>query len=750
MKLPQANEIKTRVRGIFRPQTKLGKTTLWFGIVAGLAQLLRLATRSAAGTTISGWAEFLSFVFLVFLVLMGLRWVRQRLMWRLRNRLIVTYVFIGVIPILLLVSMALLAGYLFAGQFATYIALSDLQTQLDQLTASNHALASQFRTLSRSNQLTPALAAEIASASEEHFRQRTVTVLEGDKGYQISPGGRIEEAELKLPDAIKGDFSNFTMDGGRLNLRAVRHVDAGTKQLVVISNVPVNYRLLERTAAKIGAIDLYPPNPEIHVKDKPPAATQPQKGKAQPESSFNINVKTEPPAAPKAEKAKAQPDDSLTFDLGNSSPSVNISGQSGFSRTITAGSVPPPQSTFDRDFDFWTLFDAIDWMTGTQETGALMVSTRPSLLYNVLFGRLGEKAGIFLTALAAIAIFFGIIELIALIIGVRLTRTMTKSVGELYTATESVNRGDLTHRIKIDSRDQMAALEQSFNSMTTSLARLLAEQKDKQRMENELAIAHEVQELLFPGVVDELPSLEVHGVCRPARTVSGDYYDFIRLPDERMMLAVGDISGKGISAALLMATVHAFVRAYSLEPELALAPMLMAGAAPGGARLYQGGNGSRDEELAPGRLMTTLNYQLYRSTPPEKYATMFLGFYDAAAQSLVYSNGGHLPPILLCHDHSVVRLETSGTVVGLFDGIAYDQSRIAMRPGDIFVAFSDGITEPENEFGEFGEDRLIELVQLHRDQPLARISEAVTSAVIDWIGGAEQPDDITLVLARAR
>ncbi len=122
----------------------------------------------------------------------------------------------------------------------------------------------------------------------------------------------------------------------------------------------------------------------------------------------------------------------------------------------------------------------------------------------------------------------------------------------------------------------MAALEQSFNSMTQSLGNLIAEQKEKQRLEGELAIAHEVQALLFPADLSGLRSLEVHGVCRPARTVSGDYYDFIPLREERMMLALGDISGKGISAALLMATVHAFVRAYSLEPERTLASWLSA------------------------------------------------------------------------------------------------------------------------------------------------------------------------------
>jgi sigma-B regulation protein RsbU (phosphoserine phosphatase) len=129
---------------------------------------------------------------------------------------------------------------------------------------------------------------------------------------------------------------------------------------------------------------------------------------------------------------------------------------------------------------------------------------------------------------------------------------------------------------------------------------------------------------------------------------------------------------------------------------------------------------------------------------------MFLCNYDAITGSLTYSNAGHLPPLLLGGDGNVRRLETSGTVVGLFDGMTYDESSIGMAPGDIFVAYSDGVTEPENEFGEFGEERLIELIMQHRNEPLSRIGEAVTNAVSDWIAGGEQPDDVTLVLARAR
>ncbi len=299
MKLPDADQSKARLRSTLRPQSKLGKTTLWFGVLAGVAEILQLIVRPAPGSLLSGWSQFLSFLFVCFLLLMGFRWVRQKLMWRLRNRLIVTYVFIGVIPVLLLVSMGLLAGYLFAGQFATYIALSDLQTELEHLESANSALTAQFRSLARNNSLTPQLAAEIASASDENFRQRTVTVLEGDKGYVISPGGRIQETQMKLPDAVKGDFSSFTMDEGKLHLRAVKHADAGGKHLVVISDVPVSSGLLQRTAAMVGAIEIYPPKQE----------SEDSKTGKHPETR------------------KKDGDDSVTIDLGGSHSKVTIAGQ---------------------------------------------------------------------------------------------------------------------------------------------------------------------------------------------------------------------------------------------------------------------------------------------------------------------------------------------------------------------------------------------------------------------------------------
>jgi sigma-B regulation protein RsbU (phosphoserine phosphatase) len=129
---------------------------------------------------------------------------------------------------------------------------------------------------------------------------------------------------------------------------------------------------------------------------------------------------------------------------------------------------------------------------------------------------------------------------------------------------------------------------------------------------------------------------------------------------------------------------------------------------------------------------------------------LFLGIYDGGRRNLTYSNAGHLPPLVVSEDGTVRRLASGRTVVGLFEAMNYEEGSVQLSPGEVFVAYSDGVTEPENDFGEFGEARLIDLIRENRDLPLTRISEIVTAAVDDWIGAKEQPDDVTLVLARAR
>jgi sigma-B regulation protein RsbU (phosphoserine phosphatase) len=347
-----------------------------------------------------------------------------------------------------------------------------------------------------------------------------------------------------------------------------------------------------------------------------------------------------------------------------------------------------------------------------------------------------------------IAIVFALVVGLALFIGRKLTLSITSAVDQLYEATTHVNRADFSHRIAVRSTDQLATLGNSFNSMTASIEKLVEEQKEKQRLEGELAIAQEVQAQLYPTSIAQLDTLEVHGFCRPARTVSGDYYDFLALNSGKLMLAVGDISGKGISAALLMATIHSALHAYSIE-DIPVLQEPAAVAAAGGSRpmLAAELNG---REASPAALLTLLNHQLYESTPAAKYATLFLGIYDGATRRLTYANGGHLPPVLISKDGSSRLLDCGGTVVGLFDDLSYPEATVQLCPGDLLLAYSDGVTEPENDYGEFGEERLIQLVRANRHLPLERITEIVIGAVADWIGENEQPDDVTLVLARAR
>jgi sigma-B regulation protein RsbU (phosphoserine phosphatase) len=424
-------------------------------------------------------------------------------------------------------------------------------------------------------------------------------------------------------------------------------------------------------------------------------------------------------------------------------------------QTFSAGTIPPAANALDRPVTLRIPLQLVDWSTGTRHpVGAIAeVETRYSMLLATLFGARADYAKGLETILSLIAIVFAIVVVLALFVGTKLTRSITSAVGQLYEGTTYVNRADFSHRITVQSTDQLATLANSFNSMTTSIEKLVQEQKEKQRLEGELVIAQEVQAQLYPKLITQLESLEVHGFCSPARTVSGDYYDFVGLNSDRLMLAVGDISGKGISAALLMATIYAAVRAYSIEdvPVLREAATVSAGVdrAVRSSTLMLASE-SRGADVSPATLLALLNHQLFESTPAAKYATLFLGIYDGATRRLTYANGGHLQPILISDDGTSQLLTCGGTVVGLFDNLSFPEATVQLRPGDMLVAYTDGVTEPENDYGEFGEERLIQLVRANRHLPLERITEIVATAVADWIGENEQPDDVTLVLARAR
>jgi sigma-B regulation protein RsbU (phosphoserine phosphatase) len=703
------------------------------GVLFALQKLLGLFARSW-GEHLGGWVGFLTFLAGVLFFILGFRWVKRRILWRLRNRLIVTYIFIGVIPAVLLVAMAFITLYGLAGQFAVFVVTSEIHSQLRGLEAANAAVSNELA--ARLERGEPPNAESLAGLRKRDpaWNRRQVCAWYGDKPLPLC--NEFKGTALGRPEFVKDRFRDLVREHDELHLRVCSSILVGTSQLTVVTSEPFDKELVGNIAANLGEITLYASGITLdQAPSKPKRASGESAG--EPASASRVTV-------------------SIAPDKANGAIAVSSSKPGGQTEqqvlhpTFSVGALPAATSSFDREITFGTPLAIVDWKTGEQApVGAMLqVATRPAVLYGHLFAALGEFVQGVAYILVGVAIFFSIIELIALIIGTRMTRTVTAAVAQLHDATKHVDRGDFSHRIPVKSSDQLAELAISFNSMTASIEKLILEQKEKQRLENELAIAQEVQAQLFPRQVSELESLEVHGFCRPARTVSGDYYDFLTASSHKLILAVGDISGKGISAALLMATIHSAVRAYSVENLPQMREPVAVGAVAGAGRVMAAW--PEGVEVSPGALLSLLNHQLYESTPPEKYATLFLGVYDGRSHHLTYSNGGHLPPILIARDGSIRRLEAGGTVVGLFDNMTYAEGAVEMHPGEIFLAYSDGVTEPENDFGEFGEQRLIDLVRDNRELPLPEISQIVTLAVDNWIGDNEQPDDVTLVLARAR
>ena len=261
------------------------------------------------------------------------------------------------------------------------------------------------------------------------------------------------------------------------------------------------------------------------------------------------------------------------------------------------------------------------------------------------------------------------------------------------------------------------ALENS--RLTEEMAHEIAH---RERMARELEIARDVQQRLFPQESPAIGGLDYEGTCRPAATIGGDYYDFLPLPAGRIGFAIGDVSGKGIPAALLMASLRASLRGLAIT-----------------------GSGEIPE------LMANLNRLIYEASPSDRFATLFYGVFDPAARTFRFVNAGHNPPILFrAATGEVVRLKDGGLMIGGFRSARYQQGCVHLSAGDTMVMFTDGISEAVNSEGEeFGEERVIDTVRTNSGLPAAHLSDRILGALDSFSTGAPQQDDVTLVVVRA-
>lgn len=626
----------------------------------------------------------LLFVILAFILgVIYLRRLVRQMLWRLRNRLIVTYVLIGVVPIVLILTMLGISAYFLMGQVATYLVTTELRRHNDMVRDTAYSLgwnvSERIRMGSES-----AGARNFLEDIQRRFPNLQAVVRTSARIFSVPESVNLPQ----FPTWSKPGFQGLIQSGRDFALAA--HIRAGLeeRQVEVFAYEFAEPSLLASLLPGVASIQLMEMGKPLEL---PQRQTSPFRLASPSESSVPAQPKNSPlPALPRA------------------------------------------KGWWDLEVRWGTLREVWVWngQEFTQSTVAVGVLSRPSLIIQQLFSSLGELAGTIKMVLLSIAGLFLVVEIASLVFGVSLTRSITRSVAELYDATRKIKVGDFSHRIPIRSNDQLSELASSFNNMTENIEKLIVESQEKERLQSELEIAREVQAQLFPKRLPHLRTLELHGICNPARVVSGDYYDCISVGSDKTALALGDISGKGISAALLMASIQS-----SLRAQLA----------------FQNGGGAGERRggiLSTAKLVSTLNRQLFENTTSEKFASFYYGIYDDQNGRLFYTNAGHLPPILI-RNGKARRLEVTGMVIGAFLDVPYEEEFIQLEPGDLLTAFTDGITEPENEYGEeFGEQRLTDLLLLNVHKPLEELVTTIITAVNEWQNSPEQSDDMTLLLAR--
>ncbi|HTV55121.1 MAG TPA: SpoIIE family protein phosphatase [Terriglobia bacterium] len=619
--------------------------------------------------------------------------IRRRLLWRLTRRLAVTYIFIAFVPIVLILVLVALGGMIVSGQFAAFLVRGQLQNyvnelqHLSQLVAQEATLAQTQNPQILLNSLQHFCVTDLGRY-EPSYPGLQITLRVSSQSRAFMPSGGTVKSPTSAPPWVAGKgFAGIVADDGVYALRAADREATAAGKLTLILSVPLTPALLDRAGGGIGPVAML--------------LTGPRRGTAQSGRTSR-----------------------------RSSVQVTTQGYKVTGGAITSDSLTVPLSQTWYDFPVFGLsaIHPIEWPAPSEhlrkEPIMVFVRSRIVPLDRQLLSTLGGVPNVPVYIFLVVGSVFLVIELIALIIGIFMTRTITSTVNRLQLATERVKAGDFSHRIGLPPRDQLSALGGAFDSMTASVERLLVESREKTRLEGELKIAREVQNQLFPRAAPEFPGVTLYGICRPARGVSGDYYDFLKLDQDRVGLVLGDVSGKGIFAALLMAAIQSAVH----------------------ANLYDGHfPGNQFDGVSPASMVTRLNRQLYASTPEEKYATFFYAVYDARSHVLTYTNAGHPAPVLF-RGESLLRLDSGGTVMGLFPSASYEQAQVRVQPGDVLLAFTDGLTEPENSYAEeFGEKRLIGAVRQDLDLRPEALMDEIYQRIADWTGSAEPQDDMTML-----
>ena len=618
---------------------------------------------------------------------------RHRLLWRVRRKLILSYVFIGVVPVLLVVIFFTLGGLLFFFNVSAFMLRNHVASVVDGARFLAQAAAPTLDPASPAPQLTSGLVTR-QNAAAERYPLVSYALVPSDSRCSSSdassPAAKVVagpwshvEAPQSIPSWVPcsgfASLITYQAEGGTaLAARAITWPPGFKSALVV--DIPFGDALIREFHDEMG----------ITIE------------------SYSIVELADRSDEPTANERRGR---------------------------LVVGPVNLRLGQQEEPLGWVAFLDYTDGKTGA--TSPLTVGFRmgPAAVYRYLSGpsfapldnyNLGQ---IFLILLAVIAFLFLVIQAVALVMGLSLARSITGSVHELFAGTERVRRGDFSHKIAIRSRDQLGELAGSFNSMTASIEGLLVEKAEKERLEQELKIARSIQMSLLPQGPLLMPGVSLSGHCEPAREVGGDYYDFLPLANERIGILIADVAGKGTSAALYMAELKGLVLSLSRHHVSPRTLLIEA-------------NSIISKHL-DSRSFITMTYAVV------DLRARTITFARAGHCPMIYVPG----PDALSRTPQVLTPE--GMVLGLqldlgdtFDRLL-EEVTLPLGRGDLFLLYTDGISEAMNAQGDcFGDQRLVDLAGLNADLKSDDLRACILGEVHAFAGDAAQHDDMTMVLLK--
>jgi sigma-B regulation protein RsbU (phosphoserine phosphatase) len=616
-----------------------------------------------AGAPLPEWIQGLdAFLLVSFALFHGQRLARfllRRLLWRIRTKLIVSYLFIAVVPVVLLALFFVIAGMLSLTLVASYMVASQLERTAQQLQAIAHAAAMGLEV----ERLQEALERRLQPARVLH---PNLSYAYGKDGGVLAATG---QAPRRLPEWIraKKEFAGLVHEKDKPEV--VRAAWSDGRSFLLLE-VPLDEALTSAMEKRTGIQVV----PGLRLAAQVDARGMRIREAGEERGRLRARL----------EEAEQRP------------------GMTSFA-----------------------LADRTDWETGKSEVEPLQIRFQPMLLLRQLSPMSKDIADVLLVrGMTVVGALFLIVYSVALALGLLLARSITSSIHQLTLGTERIRQGDFDHRIRVRSRDQLGELAESFNVMTRGIQDLLRESAEKERLEEELRIARQIQMSLLPQSAVSLPGLRVAALCLPAAEVGGDYYDLLPLSETRLGVLVADVSGKGTSAALYMAELKGLVLSLS--------------------RIY----------ASPAKLLIEANRILGENMDSRSFVTMTYAVVDTAARSMVYARAGHNPLIQFEAKSGRTRvLAPAGLGLGIDKGERFEsileESSLPLASGDVLLFFTDGLSEAMNTRAElFGEQRLRDVLEASERLSSEELKERILAEIQSFVGGAAQHDDMTMVILK--